>query len=429
MGLIKAFVNSATTTLADQWIDFFYCDTLNSDELMKKGKKVVGGGSNTKGSENIITNGTGIAVNEGQCALIIEDGKVIDFTVEAGRFTWDNSTEPSLFDSGFQGLKDSFKTFGKRITMGGASGKDQRVYYINLKEIMGNKFGTSSPMPYSDPTYRGIYIRYFGVYSFKISNPICFFVNVAGNISDVYTKEQLTQQSQAEFISALDTALSMCSDEGYQYNDLPKKQRELSQFMNNTLEEDWHQRRGISVVAVAIEKVTPDDESRRRMEKVDDAIMMSDQRLASGRLAEAQAIALEKAAENESGAMQGFFGMGMAGQTGGMNNGAIFQNMTEQANNPLFANIEESSSPSNNANTTTWTCQCGSDNEGKFCGECGAAKPQMEEEWTCVCGHNNARKFCGECGRAKPEPINVWQCQCGTTNNAKFCKECGKQKK
>lgn len=426
MGLIKAFVDSASTTLADQWIDYFYCDTLKNDELMKRGKRDVKAGSNTKGSENIITNGSGIAVNEGQCALIIEDGKIIDFTVEAGRFTWDNSTEPSLFDSGFEGLKDSFKTFGKRFTMGGTPGKDQRVYYINLKEIMGNRFGTSTPMPYSDPTYRGIYIRYFGMYSFKITDPICFFTNVAGNVSDVYTKEHLRDQSLAEFISALDTVLSMCSDEGYQYNDLPKKQRELSQFMNTTLEEEWHKRRGIIISAVAIEKVTPDDESRRRIEKVDDAIMMSDQRLASGRLAEAQANALEKAAENESGAMQGFLGVGMAGQAGGLNNGDIFQNMTQEDSNPLFTKRATSTGPTNTS-TTSWKCECGNVNEGKFCGECGTLKPQTKE-WTCACGNVNEGKFCGECGKPRVELVTEWTCQCGSINDGKFCKECGKQK-
>ncbi|MFV0395241.1 MAG: SPFH domain-containing protein [Coprobacillaceae bacterium] len=421
MGLIKAAVDSLKTTLADQWIEYFYCDTLNNNELIRRGKKVVQSGSNTKGSENIITNGTGIAVNEGQCALIVEDGKIVDFTTEAGRFTWDNSSEPSLFDSGFQGLKDSFKIFGKRFTMGGTPGKDQRVYFVNVKEILDNKFGTPTPMAYNDPTYRGIYIRYFGMYSFKVVDPICFYANVAGNVSEVYTKDQLMTQSQAEFVNALDTAIAMCSDEGFQYNDLPKRQREISKFMNDTLDEDWKQKRGIMIESVAIEKVTPDDESRKRIQKVDDAIMMSDQRVAAGRLTEAQAIALEKAAGNEAGAMQGFFGMGMVGQATGMNgNNNVLSGMNEQEDNPLFNKKQKSSA-------TGWTCECGHENEGKFCSECGKPKPQAEE-WTCSCGNLNKAKFCGECGKPRPAN-NEWTCECGSINEGKFCKECGKPKK
>lgn len=403
MGLIRAAVASAKTTLADQWIEYFYCDSLSNNELLKKGQKVVTSGSNTKGSPNIITNGTGIAVNEGQGVLIVEDGKIVEFTMEAGRFTWDTSTEPSLFDGGFQGLKDSFKIFGKRFTMGGTPGKDQRVYFINLKEIFDNKFGTSTPMPYKDPTYRGIYIRYFGQYTIRIEDPVCFYTNVTGNVENVYSKDDLMQQSHAEFVNALDTAIAKCSDEGYQFNDLPKKQVEIAKFMNDSLDDEWRERRGIVIGSVAIEKVTPDDESRARIEKIDDAIMLSDQRVAAGRLAGAQANAMEKAAENENGAMQGFLGMGFAAQAGGMNTGNMFAGSTQQNNNPLFeqAQAQEPVQQPTTADAGAWVCRCGHKNTGKFCGECGEAKP--DDKWTCTCGHENTGNFCGECGNKKPE--------------------------
>ncbi|MDF9824030.1 membrane protease subunit (stomatin/prohibitin family) [Breznakia sp. PF5-3] len=410
MGLIRAAVASARTTLADQWVEYFYCDSLSNDELLKKGEKTVSSGSNTKGSPNIITDGTGIAVNEGQGVLIVEDGKVVEFTMEPGRFTWNSSSEPSLFSGGFQGLKDSFKTFGKRFTMGGTPGKDQRVYFINLKEIFDNKFGTSTPMPYKDPTYRGIYIRYFGQYTIKIEDPIRFYTNVSGNVERVYLKSDLMQQGHAEFVNALDVAIAKCSDENYQYNDLPKKQIEIAKFMNDALDDDWKERRGVVISSVAIEKVTPDDESRARIEKIDDAIMMSDQRVAAGRLAEAQANAMEKAAENDAGAMQGFLGMGFAAQAGGMNTGNMFEGTNQQENSPFFENnpqhtasdaepfIEPAQAPSNE-----WKCKkCGHMNSGKFCSECGDAKPD-DGKWTCECGHENTGKFCGDCGKKKPE--------------------------
>ena len=228
MGLIRAAFDSARTTLADQWIEYYYCDSLSNEVLIQKGTKVVTSGSNTKGSENIITNGSGFAVNEGQALLIVEDGKIVEFSTEPGRFTWDDSTEPSLFDNGWKGLKDSFKIFGKRFTMGGTPGKDQRVYFVNLKEIIDNKFGSATPMPYHDPVYRNIYIRYFGQYTFRIQDPIRFYANLSGNVSDSYTKTQLMQQCDAEFVNALDTALAKCGDEGYQFSDLPKRQMEIA---------------------------------------------------------------------------------------------------------------------------------------------------------------------------------------------------------
>lgn len=400
MGLIRAAFDSAKTTLADQWIEYYYCDSLSNEVLIQKGSKVVTSGSNTKGSENIITNGSGFAVNEGQALLIVEDGKIVEFSIEPGRFTWDSSTEPSLFDNGWQGLKDSFKIFGKRFTMGGTPGKDQRVYFVNLKEIIDNKFGSATPMPYHDPVYRNIYIRYFGQYTFRIQDPIRFYSNLSGNVRDSYTKSQLMQQCDAEFVNALDTALAKCGDEGYQFSDLPKKQMEIAAYMNDALDASWSERRGMVVEVVAIAKVTPDDESRKRIEKIDDAIMMGDQRVAAGRLADAQATAMEMAAGNEAGAMNGFIGMGFAQQAGGMSAAGMFQNMPPQENNPLFQN--QGAASTHSADTkATWTCSCGAVNTGNFCANCG--KPNPKGAWTCSCGAVNTGNFCANCGKKKPQ--------------------------
>lgn len=425
MGLIRAALKSGNTTLADQWIEYFYCDSLSNDVLIKKGIRQSSTGGNKKASDNIISNGTGIAINEGQGMLIVEDGKIVDFSVEAGRFTWETSSEPSLFDSGWKGLKDSFKTFGKRFKQDGETGKDQRVYFVNLKEIYDNKFGSATPMPYRDPTYRGIYIRYFGQYTFKVSDPLVFYANVSGNVVNEYTKKQLMEQCDAEFVNALDVALSMCSDEGYQFNDLPKKQMEISKFMNDTLDEEWNKRRGIEVESVALSKVTPDDESRKRIQKIDDSIMMSDSRIASGRLADAQASALEKAASNDAGAFTGFLGMGMANQAGMSQANGMFGNMGVQDDNPLFTGSTPKS-------TSGWKCECGATNQGKFCSECGKPQPLASGVWTCECGKNNTGKFCSECGKGKPQTgFTCANEQCGFTSdeNIKFCPNCGSSAK
>ncbi|MEG1526714.1 MAG: SPFH domain-containing protein [Erysipelotrichaceae bacterium] len=422
MGLIRATLKSANSTLADQWVEYFYCDALSNNILIKKGQHQVTSKGNSKASDNIITNGCGIAINEGQAMLIVEDGKIVDFSVEPGRFTWSSSSEPSLFDNGWKGLKDSFKTFGKRFQQGGETGKDQRVYYVNLKEIFDNKFGSATPMPYRDPTYRGIYIRYFGQYTFKVSDPLVFYANVSGNISNEYTKEALMEQCDAEFVNALDTTLSKCSDEGYQYNDLPKKQVEIAHFMNDTLDEDWHARRGIEIESVALSKVTPDDDSRMRIAKIDDSIMLSDSRVASGRLVDAQANAMESAAKNEAGAFTGFLGMGMAANAGANQSGAMFENMEAQANNPFFEQNK----------AKTWTCVCGAKNEGKFCNECGKPQPLKAGAWTCTCGKTNTGKFCSDCGSAKP--VTGFVCSnetCGyqSEETMKFCPNCGSANK
>ena len=423
MGLIRAALDSAKTTLADQWIEYFYCDSLSEQVLVKKGSKRVTSGSNTKASPDIITNGSKFAVNDGQALLIVEDGKVVDFTLEPGRFEWNTSTEPSLFDNGFKGLADSFKTFGKRFTMGGTPGKDQRVYYVNLKEIFDNKFGSATPMPYNDPTYRSIYIRYFGSYTFKITDPIRFYSNVCGNVSDTYTKDELMKQCDLEFVNALDETLAKCSDEGYQFNDLPKRQREIARFMNDTLDEEWRERRGMEIESVAIAKVTPDDQSRSRIETIDDSIMMSDAIVAAGRLAGAQANALDNAASNEAGALNGFLGMGMANVMQPQN-ASMAQAMQQQEENPLFTKKGVKKEE-------TWTCSCGQENTGNFCSECGKPKPKADH-WTCSCGHENTGNFCSECG--KPKPKQGFVCSnpdCGFTSDEdmKFCPQCGSPKK
>lgn len=421
MGLIRAAFGAAGSVLADQWKEYFACDSLSNDILVAKGRLRTSG--NNKASTDIISNGSVISVNEGQVALIVEDGKIVEFTAEPGRFVWDSSTEPSLFTGGFfKGLADSFKKFGERFTFGGDTGKVQRVYYVNVKEILDNKFGTSTPMPYDDPYYKTVlYIRYYGQYSFKITDPIVFFRSIAGNVAEAYTREQLRSMSTEEFMTALDSALALCAQEGIKFSQLPMKQREIARFMSDTLDEEWNVRRGMQIVSVALTKVTPDDKSRERIETFDTNVMHSAPEAMAGGLAYAQMQAMQEAAKNSGGAMTGFLGFGMAANAmGSQSQGALIENARELAKEKADREPEA-------PKAGTWKCECGAENSGRFCPECGRKAPEAQKTWTCACGTENTGKFCTECG--SPAPADAYICTCGYEAKApfKFCPECGKK--
>ena len=419
MGLIKAALNSASTVLSDQWREYFYCDSMAANVLAAKGQKRVGGGSNTKGSDNVITNGAVIAVNEGQCMMIVEQGAIVEFTAEAGEYTWDSSTEPSIFYGGFgEGLKDSWETFKRRFTFGGDTGKDQRVYYFNLKEITGNKYGTPNPVPFRVVDQNigldmDIAIRCNGEYSYKISDPMLFYKNVCGNVSANYTRDQLDSQLKSEFLTALQPAFAKISAMGIRYSALPGHTVEMAQAMNTTLSQKWSGLRGISVVSVGVNSVTASAEDEATIKELQKAAVYRNANMAAAAMVDAQAEAMKSAAKNENGAMMGFMGMNMAQQTGGLNANALFQ-MGQNA-------------PQQPASATGWTCKCGAVNTGKFCTECGSTN-----DWICSnCGSSNKGKFCAECGTRKPSNEPQYRCdKCGwepedPKNPPKFCPECG----
>lgn len=422
MGLIRAITSAASTVAADQWKEFFTCDALSNDTLVAKGVMQTEGHGffrRNKASTDIITNGSVINVNEGQAALILDNGKIVDFCAEAGKFIWDGSSEPSLFGGHFfEGLVDSFKKIGSRFTFGGDLGSQQRVYYVNTKEIIGNRFGTTTPMPYDDPYYKtALYIRYFGQYSFKIADPILFFSSIAGNVESTYTREALVSTSTDEFMTALDTALAKCALDGVKFSQLPLKQREIAKYMSETLDAEWHDARGLEIVSVALAKVTPDDKSRARIEEFDSNVMHADPTAMTGGLAYAQMQAMKEAAKNDAGALQGFMGFGMAANTmGGAN-----------AQSTLIENAKALSEEKAKEAATATCPACGAAAEGKFCPECGA-KIETAAEWTCpVCSKLCTGKFCSACGAKKPEGKTT--CECGYTADTpfKFCPECGKK--
>ena len=432
MGLIKALAGSVSGTLADQWKEFFYCESMPKEILMIKGVKQVGKrSSNTKGSDNIISNGSGIAVADGQCMIIVESGKVVEICSEPGTYTYDTSTEPSIFTGGLgKGVINTFKTMGRRFTYGGDTGKDQRVYYFNMKEILDNKFGTSTPIPFRVVDRNigldiDVSVRCFGVFSYKISDPILFYTNVCGNVKDQYSRTEIDDQLKTEFIAALQPGFGKLSDLGLRPNQLVNHSEELQDAMNEALSKKWSETRGLDVVSVAIGSVTLPPEDAELIKNAQKAGMLRDPSMAGATLVEAQASALKTAAGNEAGAVTGLMGVGMIGQMGGggMNAGAYYDRADQQRQQQQAA---QAAQPAAGA----WICSCGATATGKFCPECGAKKPEVTG-WTCQCGHVNKGKFCTECGAKKPAGTPKFRCdKCGwepadPSKPPKFCPECG----
>lgn len=386
MGLIKAAIGSITSELADQWKEYIYCEAMDGDTLMQKGsRRSDKRSSNTKGSSNIITNGSKIAVNEGQFMIIAENGKIVDFTSEAGAYVYNIGTEPSLFDSGFDGLSESFKQVGKRFSYGGQPENDQRVYFINTKEIMNNKVGIGD-VPFRDSEFGfTVKIKGYGNYSYKITDPVMFYTNVCSNINDSFKKSAIDEQLKAEVQSSLQPALGKIALKGISYDRLPLYTKEIAEQLNTELSDDWTKLRGISVVSVAFASITADKESADKIAQFQESRIYSNPQMMGARLGSAQANAMESAAKNPNGAMGGFVGMGMAMNMGGTNAAQMYA---------------MGSSQSQADQSNIWKCQCGTENSGKFCSECGSPRP--EGPWKCQCGAVNSGKFCSECGKPKP---------------------------
>ena len=395
MGLISAVTGAAGSVLADQWREYFYCESLSADVLVSKGAHRVGKrGTNVKGSDNIISNGSIVAVNEGQFMMIVEQGKVVEFSDQAGEFLYDTSTTPSLFYGGFgKGLLDSLKEIAKRIGFGGDPGKDQRVYFFNKKEIIGNKYGTANPVPFRVVDRNigldiDIAIRCFGEYSYKFCDPLMFYANVCGNVEQDYTRDQIDSQLKSELLTALQPAFAKISDLGIRYSALPGHAQEIADALNEVLSEKWGKERGIEIASFGVSSVSASEEDEERIKQLQQAAALKDPTMAAAVLASAQAQAMQDAAKNENaGPVMAFAGMNMATQAGGANVNSLFAAGQQQA----------ASAPANG-----WTCACGKVNTGKFCSECGAGKPAPAGTWTCACGAVNTGKFCSECGAPKP---------------------------
>ncbi|MBP3415666.1 MAG: SPFH domain-containing protein [Clostridia bacterium] len=435
MGLIKALVGAVGGTLADQWKEFFYCEALDKNVLVTKGQKqITSRSSNTKGNDNIISNGSGIAVADGQCMIIVEQGKIVEVCAEPGEYTYDTSTEPSIFSGKLgKSIIDTFKIIGRRIAYGGDTGKDQRVYYFNIKELIDNKFGTPNPIPFRVVDRNigldvDVSVRCSGVYSYKIANPLLFYTNVCGNVQSVYTRDEIEGQLKTEFVSALQPAFAKISELQVRPSALPGHAEELAAAMNEALTKKWSELRGLEVVSIALNPITLPEEDAEMIKQAQRMAMMRDPNMAAATLVGAQADAMKAAASNSGGAMTGFMGMGMAMNAGGVNAQNLYQmGQQQQAAAPAPA-AAPAAAPAPAADG--WKCSCGNIASGKFCPECGAQKPAADG-WTCSCGAVNKGKFCAECGAKKPAGVPLYRCdKCGWEPEdpaapPKFCPECG----
>ena len=431
MGLIKAALGSVGGVMADQWKEYFYCEAIPATVLAVKGRKRASGrSSNTKGSDNIITSGSVIAVADGQCMMIVEQGKVVEVCAEPGEFTFDASTEPSIFSGDLgESIGQVFQNIGKRFTFGGEAPKDQRVYYFNTKEIIGNKYGTPSPVPFRVVDQRAgididIAIRCFGEYSYRVANPLLFYTNVCGNVEADFDRGTIDGQLKTELLTALQPAFAKISDMGIRYSALPGHTTELADALNQELSAKWRDLRGLEIVSFGVSSVKANEEDEKMIKELQRNTAFMDPTRAAAHLVGAQAGAMQAAAANpNAGPAMAFMGMGMAGQAGGMNAQSLVQMGQQQS--------VQQPAPAAPA-MEGWACSCGqTGNAGKFCAGCGAPKPVPKpagDSWTCSCGATATGKFCPECGKPKPADTNGWTCSCGAVNKGKFCAECGKPK-
>ncbi len=464
MGLIKTAIDVVKGSLADQWLEYFYCDSLSESVLMTKGVKRANGTANKKANDNIISNGSIISVADGQCMLIVEQGKIVEVCAEPGEFKYDSSTEPSIFAGNLgTSIVDTFKQIGKRFTFGGDTAKDQRVYYINTKHINDNKFGTATPIPFRVVDSRifldiDVEVRCNGIYIYKIANPLLFYTNIAGNMSGDYTRDQLYETMRSELLSSLGPAFARISELEIRPNQLVSKNTEITDALKVELTEKWSNLRGIELVNVSFNSVSIPSEQQEEIRAFQRKAVYTNPGMAAAHLVESQGEAMKTAAGNEGGAMLGFMGMNVAMQAGGANANQLYQQQAQNQQMQQQMAMQQAQTPnpaqgmagqpamgmpqapagqpqmapaSQAPATDSWICTCGATGTGKFCMECGNGKPEAVAGWACTCGATNTGKFCPECGAKKPEEAPLYKCdKCGWApedpkNPPKFCPECG----
>ena len=423
MGLIKAAVQSAGGLLSDQWKDFFYCPAIDKDILAVEGRKK----GSRREKDNVISRGSIISVADGQCMIIVDNGQITELCALPGEFVYDSSSQPSIFAGDLaESIGDSFRELGRRFSFGGSAGQDQRVYYINTKELTGNKYGTPNPVPFRVKDERigldiDISIKCFGEYSYKITDPIAFYTNVCGNFSGEFSRDEIDSQMKSELLTALQPAFAKISQLGIRYSALPAHTVEITQALDQVLSQKWKQLRGIQIVSFGMNSVRASQEDEQLIKDIQRNTVFTDPRMAAAQLAGAQAQAMRDAAKNPAGAAMGFMGMNMA--AGGMDVGRLYQMGMEQSAGQAVSQAEGG-----------WLCpQCGSSSQRNFCPQCGCKKPGGS--WHCsACGTENQGRFCTNCGAKKPEqeegPVKYRCDKCGwqpadPAAPPRFCPQCG----
>lgn len=415
MGILRVGIETAKSVLEDQWREYFYCSSLESDVLVKKGEiKQTKRGFNKKRSDNIISNGSIIAVNEGQCMIIVDQGAIVEICAEAGEFLYDSSTEPSIFYGSLgENIKKSFQQFGRRVAFAGEPPKDQRIYYLNTKEIIGNKYGTANPIPFRVVDANigldiDISIRCHGEYAYRITDPILFYKNICGNVEEDFTREAIDSQLKSDLLTALQPAFGKLSAMGIRYSALPAHTMEMAGALNEVLSEKWGGHFGIAISTFGINSVKAPEEDEAMIKELQKNAVLRNPGMAAAHLTVAQAEAMKSAASNTStGPMMAFAGMNMATGAGGINAQSLFEMNQANAAVPKTEtppqNVPETSTrEATAASSAPWTCSCGNVNTSKFCPECGNKRP-LPETWVCSCGAVNKGKFCMECGTKRPE--------------------------
>ncbi len=433
MGIIKATMNAIGASLADQWQEVFEPDDMGDDVVFARGVKVRANDQrnvNFKGTEDIVSNGSVIHVYKDQFMMIVDGGKVVDYTVEEGYYIVDNSSSPSLFNGEFgEAFKDAFQ----RVKFGGVTPKSQKVYYINMQPIKNIKFGTRNPINYFDNFYNSeLFLRAHGSYSIKIKSPMLFYAEVIPKNKDRVTIQDINEQYLDEFLEALQSAINQMSADGIRISFVTSKARELSKYMADILDEDWLQKRGMEIDSVGIASVSYNEESEKLINMRNQGAMLSDPSIREGYVQGAVARGMEAAGSNANGSMAGFMGMGMGMQAGGGFMGAVSQSNQQQIQNQqamrqqqMQQQVEQAKQAQSQERTEDeWTCSCGHKNTGKFCTECGNQQ-EVKDEWICDCGHKNKGKFCSECGAQKPQVLKCKNCGLELDSPSKFCPECG----
>ena len=377
MGIIKAIGQAIKGGFADQWLEVIEPDNMGEHTVFCRGIKTRNG-QNVNGTDDTVSNGSMIHVYENQFMLLVDGGKVVDYTAEPGYYKVDNSSMPSLLNGEFG---DTLKEVFNRIRFGGESPREQKVYYINLQEIKGIKFGTRNPINYFDAFYNAeLFIRAHGTYSIKIVNPLQFYAEAIPRNKDNVEIEEINEQYVSEFLQALQASINQMSADGTRISHVSSKAFELGKYMASVLDQDWNQMRGMEIQAVGIASISYDEKSQELINLRNEGAMQR------GYMVGHMARGMEAAGSNEAGTMNTFLGMGM-----GMNmQGNILGQMPVQQATPAQQAV-----PAAN----TWTCTCGSVNSGKFCSECG--NPVPATDWVCTCGTKNSGKFCSECGKPR----------------------------
>lgn len=428
MGLIKAIFGSALGTIGDEWLEYIYCDSLTDEVLMQKGHARVGNRSgNTGRDSNIISDGSKIAVNEGQCMLVVENGKIIDFCAEPGGYIYNTGTEPSLFDDSEYWLKESFQKMGQRFKSGGQAMNDQRVYFVNKKEILNNKVGVGE-VPFRDGEFNlTLMLRAFGTYTFRIKDPIVFYTNICANVPEAYMKSSLERQLREEMQSVLVPLIGKLGAKKISYDQIPLMANELVVELNQSLNEKWREKRGIEIDTLVLTKIVPDEASIGKIRELQESSIYAGQtRMLGARIGAASASAMGDAANNAGGAVAGFMGMNMAMGAGGINANELLQSGQPQYGGQQGAGSGEAPAQPEAANV--WRCECGTENTMLFCSECGRKRPPVPTTWKCECGFENKGKFCVRCGKPKPKRYVCDKCGYALEYSSmppKFCPQCG----